>query len=243
MTQPQVSTDRLDITLLKQQHFSVSGQAADPARQRPPLEYVYHCSHPLLQFIHQKLAAWIANNYAAELTVPPRPNPSRPWSTATLNRILQTCIVSDSRGINIHTFQSVEFESDLYCGVMSARCYPFNMERHPFYIWERDDNYDVAESLFDPDSMWFVRSQLFFHCTLHPIGTVAGSYNRSDEDNPLDLVFSSPFGELRLSTAGIMESKGIHRVYEPSPVPMLYTTYLNFSVICGNFAVNVVKLQ
>ncbi len=24
---------------------------------------------------------------------------------------------------------------------------------HPFYIGERDDNYDVAESLFDPDSM------------------------------------------------------------------------------------------
>ncbi len=62
--------------------------------------------------------------------VPPRPDPSRPWSTATLNRILQTCIVSDPHRINIHTFQSVEFESDLYCGVMSARCYPFNMEHH-----------------------------------------------------------------------------------------------------------------
>ncbi len=35
---------------------------------------------------------------------------------------------------------------------------------HPFYIGERDDDYDVAESLFDPDSMWFVRPQLFFHC-------------------------------------------------------------------------------
>ncbi len=43
-----------------------------------------------------------------------------------------------------------------------------------------------------------------------------------------DLVFFSPSGfeELRLPvsvrTAGIMESKGIHRVYEPSPVPTLY---------------------
>jgi hypothetical protein len=77
---------------------------------------------------------------------------------------------------------------------------------HPFYIGERDDDYDFAESLFDPDSMWFVRPQLFFHCTLRPIGTVAGSYNSSDKDIPLDLVFFSPFEELRLRTAGIMES-------------------------------------
>ncbi len=27
---------------------------------------------------------------------------------------------------------------------------------HPFNIGERDDNYDVADSLFDLDSMWFV---------------------------------------------------------------------------------------
>jgi hypothetical protein len=84
---------------------------------------------------------------------------------------------------------------------------------YPFYIGERDDNYDVAESLFDPDSMWFVRPQLLFHCTLCPIGTVAGSYNRSDEDIPLDLIFFSPFEELRLRTAGIMELKGIYQVY------------------------------
>ncbi len=118
--------------LLKQHHFSVSGQAADPARQHPPVQYVYRRSHPLLQFLPHKLAECIANNYAAELNVPPRPDPSRPWSTATLNRILQTCIVSDSRDINIQTFQSVEFESDLYCWVMRAQCYPFNMERHRF---------------------------------------------------------------------------------------------------------------
>jgi hypothetical protein len=114
------SAPGLDIMLLKQQHFSVSGQAADPARQHPPVEYVYRSSHPLLQFLPQKLAEWIENNYAAELNVPPRPDPSRPWSTATLNRILQTCIVTDPSGINIHTFKSVEFESDLYRGVLRA---------------------------------------------------------------------------------------------------------------------------
>jgi hypothetical protein len=65
--------------LLKQQHFSVSGQAANLARQHPPVEYVYSHSHPLLQFLPQKLAEWIqvANNYAAELNVPPRPDQSR----------------------------------------------------------------------------------------------------------------------------------------------------------------------
>jgi hypothetical protein len=61
----------------------------------------------------------------------------------------------------------------------------------------------------------------FFHCTLRPIGAVAGSFNCSDEDIPLDLIFFSPYAELRLRTAGIMESKGIHRVYAPSPVPTL----------------------
>ena len=93
---------------------------------------------------------------------------------------------------------------------------------HPFYIGERDDNYDVADSLFDQDSMWFVRPQLFFHCSLRPIGARVGGHNRCDEDIPLDLIFFSPFGELRLKTAGIMESRIIHRVYEPSPVPTLY---------------------
>ncbi len=70
--------------------------------------------------------------------------------------------------------------------------------------------------------MWFVCPQLFFHFTLRPIGTAAGRFNRSDEDILLDLVFFSPFEELRLRTAGIMESKGIHRVYGPSPVLTLY---------------------
>jgi hypothetical protein len=59
---------------------------------------------------------------------------------------------------------------------------------------------------------------------MRPIGAVTGRFtgNRSDEDIQLDLIFSSPFEELRLRTAGVMESKGIHRVHEPSPVPTLY---------------------
>jgi hypothetical protein len=115
--------------LLKQQFLSVSGQAANPARQHPPVEYWLS---GLQITMLKKLAEWIANNYAEELNVPPRPDPSQPWSTATLNRILQTCLVFDRKGNNIDTFQTVEFESDLYRGVMRARCYPFNMENHQF---------------------------------------------------------------------------------------------------------------
>ncbi len=76
--------------LLKQQLLSMSGQAADLARLHPPVTYVYSTSHPMLHFLPQKLAEWIANNYAEELNVPLRPDPTQPWSTATLNRILQT---------------------------------------------------------------------------------------------------------------------------------------------------------
>ncbi len=68
------SAPGLNIMLLKQQHLSVSGQAADPARQHPPVEYVYRSSHPLLQFLPQKLSFQIANNYAVELNMPPRPD-------------------------------------------------------------------------------------------------------------------------------------------------------------------------
>ena len=126
------SAPALDIMLLKQQVLSVSGQAADQARQHQTITYMYHTSHPMLQFLPQKLAEWIANNYAEELNVPLRPDLTQTWSTATLNRILQTCLISDRKGHNIHTFQTVEFEPDLYCRVMSACCYPFDMERHQF---------------------------------------------------------------------------------------------------------------
>jgi hypothetical protein len=58
--------------LLKLQFLSVSEQAAHPARQHHPVQNMYRSSHSLLQFPPQKLAEWIANNYAVELNVPPR---------------------------------------------------------------------------------------------------------------------------------------------------------------------------
>ncbi len=60
------SAPGLDIMLLKQQLLSVSGQAANLARQHPPVMYVYSSSHHMLIFLPQKLAEWIANNYAED---------------------------------------------------------------------------------------------------------------------------------------------------------------------------------
>ena len=93
---------------------------------------------------------------------------------------------------------------------------------YPHYIGDRGADYDVASSISDPDSMWIVRPQLFFSCTLRPLNAAKDRYNRSPEDIPLDLVFFSAFEDLRLRTTGTMESNGIRKVYEPSPVPTLY---------------------
>ena len=47
-------------------------------------------------------------------------------------------------------------------------------------------------------------------------------YNRYPDDIDLDLVFFSAFEDLRLHTSGAMETNGIRKLYEPSPVPTLY---------------------
>jgi hypothetical protein len=70
--------------------------------------------------------------------------------------------------------------------------------------------------------MWVVRPRLFFKCTLRPINATKGRYNRYSEDIDVDLVFFSAFEDLRLHTSGTMETNGIRKLYEPSPVPTLY---------------------
>jgi hypothetical protein len=109
--------------LLKQQLFSASGD-------RQTFQYAYRQHHPLLQFLPLKLAEWLAKNMSDELNLP---DSRDEWSSADLNNILIHCLVSNRRGDNLHTFQCVEFESDLYRGVMQAQCFPFNMETHLFY--------------------------------------------------------------------------------------------------------------
>ncbi len=70
------------------------------------------------------------------------------------------------------------------------------------YCWQVKDAEHRLRHKLVPANTWMK----FIHCTLRPIGTVAGSINSSDEDNPPDLIFFSPFGELRLRTAGIIDS-------------------------------------
>jgi hypothetical protein len=90
------------------------------------------------------------------------------------------------------------------------------------YIGERGDGYDVASAISDADSMWVVRPQLFFKCTLRPINATKGRYNRYSEDIDVDLVFFSAFEDLCLHSSGTMETNRIRKLYEPSPVPTLY---------------------
>jgi hypothetical protein len=113
--------------LLKPQFFSASG--ADQGRDKT-FQYAYRRHHPLLQFLPLKLAEWVANNLADELNLP---DSGDDGSSADLNRILTHCLVSNRKGDNLHSFHCVEFESDLYRGVMRARCYPFNMQGHRFH--------------------------------------------------------------------------------------------------------------
>jgi hypothetical protein len=70
--------------------------------------------------------------------------------------------------------------------------------------------------------MWIVRPQLFFTCTVRPPHAIRGRHNKYAEDIPLNLVFFSAFEDLLLRTTGTMESNGIRKLYEPSPVPTLY---------------------
>jgi hypothetical protein len=116
----------LDVMLLKPQFFTASENSQ---KHEQGFQYAYRHNHPLLQFLPLKLAEWIAKNFSLELDLPPS---SDPCSSEILNRILTRCLISDRRGNNLRTFHCVEFESDLYRGIMRTRCYPFNMAQHQF---------------------------------------------------------------------------------------------------------------
>ena len=74
-----------------------------------------------------------------------------------------------------------------------------------------------------------VRGLFVLNCSFHvlcgsvcPLTARVDRYNNSPDDIPLDLVFFSAFEDLRLRITGTMESNGIRKLYEPSPVPTLY---------------------
>ena len=84
---------------------------------------------------------------------------------------------------------------------------------YPHYIGDSDADYDVAAAISDPDSMWIVRPQLFFSCTLRLLTAMVDRYNHSPDDIPLDMVFFSAFEDLLLCFSGTMESNGIRKLY------------------------------
>ena len=81
---------------------------------------------------------------------------------------------------------------------------------YPYYVGDRR-RFDVLHELRDPDSVWFVRPQLFFDCSFRPRGT-APSHHRSTsgpDDIDCSLVFFSIFDDLLLRTKGVMEDSGV----------------------------------
>jgi hypothetical protein len=83
---------------------------------------------PFLQFLPLcrffQLAEWVAKNFADELDLSVTGDE---WSAQDLNLIITRGNFSDRLGNILHTFQSVEFESDLYRGAMLVRSYQFIM--------------------------------------------------------------------------------------------------------------------
>ena len=95
------------------------------------LEYAYRKHHPVLQWLPTKLAEWIANNMQDDLEFPDKADARRGWTRAELNSILQN--QDDCALATFGCVDSVEWESELYRGVMCARCYPWKTPKHSFH--------------------------------------------------------------------------------------------------------------
>jgi hypothetical protein len=131
---------RLDINLLKPSRFDfVQGPAPlislPDGSAAPPqwLEYEYRTEHPALCWLPTKLSEWIGENLRDELGFPDkadkRAQPGTGWTPAELNHILQAHVVDGS----LTTCGCVEWGSELFRGVMRARCYPFDVPKRRFH--------------------------------------------------------------------------------------------------------------
>ena len=127
---------RLDINLLKPSRLEFPADAPVAHRDACPpewLEYVYRTSHPVLRWLPTKLAEWIGENLQEVLGFPDkedeRADPGCGWTAAELNHILQAHVVDGT----VTSFGCVEMESEMFRGVMRARCYPFNLPKRRFH--------------------------------------------------------------------------------------------------------------
>jgi hypothetical protein len=132
----------LDINLLKPSRIEFVHHPApllamsdtDTQASKPQwLEYIYRTAHPVLCWLPTKLAEWIGENLQDVLGFPDkadqRAEPGSGWTPAELNHILHEHVVDGA----LTTFGCVEWESQLFRGVMRARCYPFNLPKKRFH--------------------------------------------------------------------------------------------------------------
>ena len=130
----------LDINLLKPSRIEFVQEPAPPLTlgevQVPypnRLEYVYRTVQSMLCLLPTKLAEWIRENLQEELGFPDkadkRAEPGTGWTAAELNSILHSHVVNGE----LTSFGCVEWVSYLFRGVMSARCYPFDMPKRRFH--------------------------------------------------------------------------------------------------------------
>ena len=119
---------RLDVNLLKPSRVEFVQDPAPAVTLREGqvpfqnwLEYVYRTAHPTLRWLPTKLAEWIGENLQEELGFPDkadkRVEPGTGWIAAELNCILHNHVVNGQ----LTYFGCVEWESDLFRGVMRAR--------------------------------------------------------------------------------------------------------------------------
>ena len=90
---------------------------------------------------------------------------------------------------------------------------------HPHYIGPRDEDYDVAAAIADPDSMWIVRPLLFFSCTLRPLDATVDRYKKSADDIPIDLFFSVPLRTFAYASQAPWSPTESESFTSPPPFP------------------------
>ena len=76
---------------------------------------------------------------------PDKKDPKK-WSVSELNDMLRTHVVCDRKGCSLQTFGCLEWESQLYRGIMYARCYPFKIRGHCF----RNRHVDTVYHIYIP---------------------------------------------------------------------------------------------
>ncbi len=85
------------------------------------ITYPYCTAHPVLRWFSTKLDGLIALNFGYELKIPAKQGGL--WTAAI--------ITVDPHG-HLHTFGCIQWECEVFNGRPKARCYPFDMEGHPF---------------------------------------------------------------------------------------------------------------